>query len=439
MSFQTQFADLVAIDDPTLQQLRQQAWEYFSQSGFPKPQLEHWKYTNLRALEKQSFVIAQEQCMGLVPDDLEPYLMANTYTLVFVNGQFDPALSKLDDLPKTATMTNLASVIKTDPQRLRPHFAKYADMSKAEYSLTALNTAFMTDGAYIELNQEAKLTKPIHLLFVTTPQQQSISTQPRILIIVNPNAKAKVIEQYVSLGASTYFTNVLSEISLAANSQLEHYKIQQESDKAYHIATMQVQQQQGSRLTDYRFAFGALLARDTINSILAGEYAESDCSGLYLGQKRQHIDYHVCTEHQQAHCRSTQNYKGVLMDRARGVFNGRVHVHPNAKKTDSQQSNKNLLLSKDAEIDTKPELEIYADEVQCSHGATVGQLDDNMVFYLRSRGLSQQVARHLLTYGFAKEIIEGIDLEALQMMLGKTIAEKLPGTEQLKEEMEWEY
>jgi Fe-S cluster assembly protein SufD len=260
-----------------------------------------------------------------------------------------------------------------------------------------------------------------------------LTTNARILKLAVQGIQAKIIESYQALGNSVYFNNITTEIKLAANANIEHYKVQQESNKAFHIATLQVDQQRDSTFTSHSVSLGAQLARNDINSWMGDEGATCNLNGLYVTEGRQHCDFHTRIDHAMPHCTSNEFYKGILDGHSRAVFNGQVHVHPNAQKSDAQQSNKNLLLSKDAEVDTKPQLEIYADDVTASHGATVGQLDQNMMFYLRSRGIDYNAAHALLVYGFARSVIEKMSLEPLQKHLEMALVNRIPNAGQFSD------
>ncbi len=418
---------------PWLQQTRKRALDRFAALGFPTPRHEDWKYTNVRPIEKQAFRPTGKVCLGLVPDDIEAYLFQNLpcHRLVFVNGHFAPELSRPGKLSEGLTVGSLAKSLLRTPNSLESHLARYADASANGFE--ALNTAFMGDGAYVYLAAGKVIEDPIHLLFLSTQQEEPVFSQPRNLVVAGDNAQAVLIETYASLGDSAHFTNALTEVALGQNATLEHYKLQQESLKAYHIATLQVHQERDSRFTSHAVSFGARLARHNINVVLDAEGTECTLNGLYMVDGRQHVDFHTKIDHAKPHGTSHEFYKGILNGHARGVFNGRIYVHPDAQKTDAEQSNKNLLLSKDAEVDTKPQLEIYADDVKCSHGATVGQLDDTMLFYLRSRGIDEATARGLLTYGFAHDIVERMALAPIRARLEEILVNRLPQAAGIKE------
>lgn len=406
--------ELVGADQPWLRELRQQALRHFTATGFPGPKDEEWKYTRVRALAETAFapVVSSSAAVGL--DECGEYLLTpmSCFRLVFVDGYFMPGLSEPQELPRGAVVGSLASSLKWQAESFRPVLGVYADYKHQPF--TALNTAFMADGAYLYLPAGTVLTKPVHLLFITTGRSEAVVTHPRNLIVLEPESKLTVIEHYAGLNDSVYFTNAVTEIVMKKGTQLEHIKLQEEAVKSFHIATVQVQQEQDAQFCSRNLALGGRLARNDINSVLAGEGAECTLEGLYALNGERHVDNHTRIDHEQPHTTSQEYYKGILDGKSRAVFNGKVVVHPHAQKVDAHQANRNLLLSEGAEVDTKPELEIYADDVKCAHGATVGQLDKDQVFYLRSRGLEEGAARQMLTSAFAGEIVKRIKLRPVR-------------------------
>ena len=408
-----------------LRSSRQGAIERFSDIGFPTIRHEDWKYTSLRAIEKRNFRPCSKSCVGLVEEDLDEFVCEHLecHRLVFINGQYAPQLSDPGRLPEGTWVGSLAKILTASPDLLEPYLGRQAGQG----AFTALNTAFMADGACIYLPPNTVIKDPVHALFMTTSQQDEVFINPRNLVVAGDNSEVTVIESYTSLGNSSYFTNALTEISVGANASVTHYKLQQEGKQAFHVATTEVAQQRDSRFTSHLVSVGGQLVRNDINSSLDGERSECTLNGLYIAGGRQHMDFHTRVDHVKPQATSREYYKGILDGHARGVFNGRVYVHPDAQKSDAKQTNNNLLLSKDAEVDTKPQLEIYADDVKCAHGATVGQLDDDMIFYLRSRGLDLELARNLLVYGFAHDIIDCMDLPPLKERLETMLTMRLPG------------
>ncbi len=413
--------------------IRRAAMEHFARTGFPSPRDEHWKYTRVNSMEKLAFRLAAGPREDLAPERIETFLFKDLEcrVLVFVDGRYRPHLSTPGDPEKGLTIGNLGTTIEEDPQALEPYLSRYAKTENSGFS--ALSAAFMADGAYIHLPRNLVIAEPIHLVFISNAGGEEVSYYPRNLIVAADGSQARIIESYVSIGDSTHLTNATTEVILGNNTALEHYKLQQESPKAFHIATLQVHQERDSRFTSHSVSFGGRLTRNDINAWLNAEGAECTLNGLYMVNGRQHVDFHTTVEHAKPRGASHEFYKGILDGRSRGVFNGRVLVHPDAQMTDSEQSNKNLLLSRNAEVDTKPELEIYADDVKCSHGATVGQLDENMLFYLRSRGIDKDSARGLLTYGFAQDIVNRMSIAQVRDYLEEILVSQVPDAEHVKE------
>jgi Fe-S cluster assembly protein SufD len=413
-----------------LDERRKRGLELFEQLRFPTTRMEDWKYTRVRAVEQTLLRPAPATCLGLDEDDIAPFLIPglDAYRLVFVNGQYQASLStKRNGLPSGVTVASLAKALRDGPARLEPHLGLYAD--PAADGFAALNAAFMADGAFVHLPRGVVVNKPIHLLFLATEQKdETLLYQPRNLIVAEAGSEATIVEHYMAIGHGAYFTNAVTELALASNVGIRHYKVQQESTRAHHVATIEVKQGRDSRFASHVASFGALLARTDINSRLAGEGADCVMNGLYVVDGRQHVDFHTRIDHTDPHCTSRQFYKGVLDERSRGVFNGKIYVHPGAQKTDSAQKNDNLLLSRHAEVDTKPQLEIYADDVKCAHGATVGRLHEDSIFYLRSRGLDEDAARNLLVFAFANELLQSMPLESLRVHLERELIARLPRT-----------
>jgi Fe-S cluster assembly protein SufD len=349
--------------------------------------------------------------------------------VVFVNGRYRPELSSR--APDGAFIGSLGTAIAERPEPVLREVARHADWQRD--ALTALNTAFIQDGAFIHLPAGAVLERPIHLLYLSTSPEKPALTQPRNLIVAGANSQATVVETYAGLADDVYFTNAVTEVVLGENARLDHYKLQEESARAFHIALTQVHHGRDSRFTSHSVALGAALARNELRALFAAEGCECTLNGLYMATGKQHLDNRTLIDHKSPRCTSRELYKGVLDGQSRGVFSGRVLVRQDAQKTDASQTNKNLLLSDDAVVDTKPQLEIFADDVKCAHGAAVGQLDENALFYLRSRGIGQEAARSLLTYAFASEMVNLVPLGPLRARVRDLVTSKLPAFEALKE------
>ncbi len=412
---------------------REAALSAFTEQGFPHTRIEDWKYTNVRPIEKREFTIAQEADHSVDANTLNEYLCKDMacHLLVFVDGRYSDQLSNPGDLPAKVTVKDMTTALSDDSNTIQNYLGKVADANKSGFA--AMNMAFMSDGAVINIPDNAVVELPIHLMFLSSGKKEEVTNQSRILVMAGANSQAKVIESYNSLEDSVYFNNITTEVKVGQNAHLEHYKIQQESTKAFHVATLQVDQDRDSTFTSYSISLGAQLARNDINAYMGDEGATCNMYGLYVTGGRQHTDFHTRVDHAKPHCNSNEFYKGILDGHSRAVFNGQVHVHPDAQKSAAEQQNKNLLLSDHAEVDTKPQLEIYADDVTASHGATVGQLDDNMMFYLRSRGIDYNSAHALLVYGFAHDIVERMKLEPLKKHLESVLMSRIPNADQFSD------
>ncbi|MGR8981240.1 MAG: Fe-S cluster assembly protein SufD [Gammaproteobacteria bacterium] len=401
-----------------LNRLRQDALKKFSERGFPSPREEEWRYTNVSGIEKMLFTPSLASAAGHIDRArLEEYRLKDCWSVVLVNGHFSPELSAFDGLPDAVTVAGLAEALAERPDQVKRYFGQAVNDS--EHGFVAFNTAWFTGGLFLHVPAGQILAKPVQLLHIVTEAELLATT--RTIIAIDDMAEAQVIETFAGRDQS-YLTASVSEVFVGQNAGLTLYKLQSESDKAYHFGGVYIKQARDARLNHHNFAFGGLLARSDIHTDL-GRGSACEFNGLYLGGKRQHIDNHTRINHFEPHATSRELYKGVLDDRARGVFQGRVIVAENAQKTDSEMSNRNLLLSENAEIDTKPQLEIYADDVKCGHGVTVGQLDEKSVFYLQSRGVDEESARNMLTFAFANEMVGKIGFDALRdRVLGQLLA-----------------
>jgi Fe-S cluster assembly protein SufD len=415
---------------PWVQRLRDRAATCFSERGFPSSRWEEWKYTDTRPLQKHAFEPAAHGRHALTLNSIEPYLFNDlkAHQLVFVDGHFLPALSRLDDLPAEIVVEPLAYALPQHVDVFEWHLAHHADMDTNPF--VAINTMLMSDGVYIHLPAGAVIEAPIHALYLSTAEGRT--SQLRNLVIAGQGAEATIIEHYAGPGSMAYWTNAVTEIVLHNNASIEHYKLEEEGDKAFHIATVEVHQRRDSRFTSHNAASGGRLVRNDINVRLEGENTQCLLNGLYVLKGRQHVDNHTRIDHVKPRAVSRELYKGVLDDWSRGVFNGKVIVHKYAQLTDSNQSNHNLLLSPNAEADPKPQLEIFADDVKCTHGATVGQLDSDALYYLRSRGVCETEARALLTFAFANDVITHMRLEPVRERLENLIKTRLPTGEVLQ-------
>jgi Fe-S cluster assembly protein SufD len=420
-----------------LRVIRQRGMSRFEALGFPTMKNEDWHFTSVAPIAERTFraaavssqdVSSEGSTAGIVaPADLGRFTFGEFKwpTLVFVNGEFAPDLSAYAGLGKGVRVGSLARALQSGTGRPERHIGKIAAFE--QHSFTALNTAFIRDGAFIEIEADAVVEEPIHLVFVSEGYGESVS-HPRNLIVAGRHSRASLIESYVSIRDSVYFTNAVTEISVGEGAHLDHYKIQRESESAFHVGTTQVRQARDSQFHSFSFAVGGALSRTNIYTSLDGDAATCTLNGLYLADGTQHIDNQTIIEHIAPNCPSHEVYKGVLDGRSHGVFNGKVYVHPEAQKTDGKQSNNNLLLSPTARVDTKPQLEIFADDVKCTHGATVGRLDEMAMFYLNSRGIGPDSARTLLTYAFAADVLETIELEPLRKALEGMVLVRFAGS-----------
>ena len=407
---------------PWMRSARRDALDRFAQLGFPTTRDEDWKYTNVATLEKRGFTAATLR-NGVSPSQTNALALAGAHVLVFLNGHWDPERSRISPLPAGVTLRSLASTLADDPDRPAPLLAR--DAEALGNGFEALNAAFWGDGAYLEIAPGTQSDQPIQLLFVST--QADVAIHPRTVIRCGAGSRVSVVEHYVGLTDAASLTNAQTRIVLDAGACIEHCKVQQESTRAFHVGAIRVQQGSRSRFASCSFAFGGALSRTDITTTLDAESCDTALTGLYMVEGRQHVDHHTCIDHAKPRGTSRELYKGVLDGAARAVFNGKVIVRPDAQQTDAHQSNRNLLLSEGAEVDTKPQLEIYADDVKCSHGATVGQLDDNQIFYLRSRGVDETTARQVLVRAFADEIIERCGIVPLRERLKQLLADRLAG------------
>ena len=412
---------------------RQSALNLFKDTGFPSSRLENWKYTDVRPIKKKSFSNVTEADVSVIADEINAIRFdgLDCIEVVFINGVFSKEHSSLEELDNGLVVENMLDALANDKDLLAKHLTKYADDKISPF--TALNTAFIQNGTFINVSANTVIEKPINILYLSKESNSALATHPRNLIVMGENSEATVIESYIGLDDANYFTNAVTEVSLSTNAILKHYKIQQESLNAYHIGNLNVMQGKDSKLESHSISLGGALVRNDIHGQLAAEGAEIIMNGLYMTGDKQHVDNHTRVDHLKPRTLSTENYRGVLNGKSRAVFNGKVIVHKDAQKIEAHQNNANLLLSDDAEIDTKPELEIYADDVKCTHGATVGQLDQNMLFYLRSRASDEETARSLLTYAFADALISNISFAPIRNRLERLVIGQLPDAALIRE------
>jgi len=430
-----QLAKRLAGNDPRwLRELRSAAIARFADLDFPTTRHEDWKYTNVAPLTKIMFHPADGagQAAPLAGDRFPiPFGAAGFDRWVFVDGRFSPKDSQSASgfKPGGVKVASLRQVLESDPDRIEEHVGRCADYR--QHAFTALNTAFLEDGAFIDLSESAVVKKPIHLVFVSTGRGEPTVTHPRNLIVAGPGSSATIIEHYIGGSESppgSYFTNAVTEVIAGEGASIAHYRLQQESEAAYHIGSVHVRQDRDSRFGSHSLAWGARLARIEIRAVLDAVGADCALYGLYLTHGRQHIDHHTVIDHAKPHGTSNELYKGILDGSSRGVFSGRIIVRENAQKTDAHQTNRNLLLSDQALADTRPQLEIRNNDVKCTHGAAIGRLDEEMIFYLRSRGIDLDAARSILTHAFATEVLESIRVDEIRNGFEELLAGWLSGS-----------
>ena len=403
--------------------VRKEAIGKFAELTFPTQKDEEWKYTNVSSLLKHNFSpvpvkenVSSETINKFLFDKMEHSL------LVFVNGNFSSELSKLIDIPKGVVIGSLAEALKNNNPVVKKHLGKYAE--NENYFFTTLSSAFTKDGAFIYVPDSKVVEDPIHIIFITKSGSEKILTQPRNLFVAGKNSEVTIIEHYVSDEDSIYFTNSVTEIVADENAIVDHIKLQEESNKAFHIARMEVDQERSSNFSSHLISHGAEISRNDFNAKFNDDGSECMLNGLFMIGDEQFFDAHTMIDHAKPHCNSHEHYKGILQDKSKGVFNGKVMVRQDAQKTNAFQQNNTILLSDDAVMNTKPQLEIFADDVKCSHGATIGKLNDEAKFYLKSRGIGEDAATAILIHAFASDVITSIKIPALRDYLEEIITKR---------------
>jgi len=411
-----------------LEPVRRAAMARFARTGFPPARDEEWRFTPIGPIVQGRWRPATGGPGELSRGQLAPFVFghADWTTLVFVNGVYSEALSAIGALPPGVRVASLADALRADGASLHAHLTRHAPIEGSPF--TALNTAFLAEGGVVHVGAGVDLAAPVHLLFVATAEAGGTVSHPRNLVVVERGARASIIESYVTLAPGQgYWTNPVTEVAVAAGAWVEHTRIQRESEQAYHVGLTHVDQQRDSHYRSFSLAMGGALARHNLHVRLNGENVETLMYGLYVTRGDQVADNHTAIYHDQPNCRSWEVYKGILDGRSRAVFNGKVFVRPEAQKTDAKQTNRNLLLSDGARVNTKPQLEIFADDVKCTHGATVGRLDEVARFYARSRGIPAAAAERLLIYAFAAEVVDEVALAPVREELDRLVLERLGG------------
>jgi len=420
----TELENRLAREPRWLRNLREEGFAGFSEAGFPTTHDEDWRFTNVSSLAATPFQLAAPEKVRA--GEVERFKVSGfAARLVFVNGRFAPEISTVPPLARPIRVSSLAEEIAANPAGLEPHLGRYLNTQRDAFC--ALNAAFFEDGAYLRIGKGGVLESPVHLLFVTTAGDRPVMTHSRNLIVVEQEAQATLVEEYVSLGEQPAFSNTATELVAGENAVVSHYMIEREHRQAFNFSTLRIQLGRSANVASHSLLLGGGLVRNNVHPVLAGEGAECLINGLFIGSGRQHMDNYMLVEHQSPHCASRQFYNGILDRQAHGVFHGRIIVHPDAQKTDAKQTNRNLLLSDDARIDTKPQLEIYADDVKCTHGATIGQIDEDALFYLRSRGIDEASARRVLVMAFANECLDRMSgsaaREHVEQLVGRHLLE----------------
>jgi Fe-S cluster assembly protein SufD len=405
-----------------LEDLRDRGASRFAALGLPTVRDEDWRFTNVAPIGVVDFTTAEP--VSGVAAQLAGFAYADApVRLVIVNGRFDTTLSRTKGLPAGVRVGSLASALTEHADVVQRYFGQLADFSNRSFA--ALNTAFVQDGAYVFLPENAIVETPIQIIFVTGAEVSKVMAHPRTLIVASPGSQARIVESYVGTEGQIYFANAVSEVFAGENATVDHYKVQQESLEAFHVASLHAHTDRNATFSSHSFSLGGKLVRNDALAILDGEGGECTLNGLYLADRERLIDNHTTIDHAKPHCPSHEVYKGILGGKARAIFNGKIIVRPDAQKTDAKQTNRALLLTDGATINTKPQLEIFADDVKCTHGAAIGQLDDDAIFYLRARGLTFSEARDMLIHAFAGQILDQVKIEPLRQALEAELFEQL--------------
>ena len=404
--------------------LRTKSLKTFEELGFPTKKEEAWKYTSLAKLLKKDYSIFPKQETSIELKEVKKYFLyeIDSYKVVFIDGVYSPFLS--DTTHEGIDVCLLSAAL--DKPKYKKVIEKYFNqVAKKDESLTALNTSFAREGAYIYTPKSVVAEKPIQIIHFSTGKQGDFMLQPRSLVVAEENAQVQIIERHQSLASHAVLTNAVTEIFAEKNAMIDYYKIQNDRDDASLVDNTYIAQQQASNVKVHTFSFGGQLTRNNLNFYQEGERIDSTMKGITIIKDQQHVDHYTLVNHAQPNCESHQDYKGIYADKAVGVFNGKIYVDQIAQKTNAFQQNNNILLDDKATINTKPQLEIFADDVKCSHGCTIGQLDEDALFYLRSRGIPKKEAKGLLTYAFANNVLESVAIPALKTRINKLIANKL--------------
>jgi Fe-S cluster assembly protein SufD len=410
-----------------LHERRRAGIEAFAALGFPSPRDESWRFTNISPVTGVAFRPASgPKRNGVRPEIIAalPLSRVASYLMVCVDGHYSSELSTAGFIADGVKFGSLAEAVRSHPDLIQAHLGRLSPWTTHPFA--ALNTAFLADGAFLYLPDGAVIEKPIHILFVATGREKDLASHARSLVVVGRNARATVVETWLGTKEAAYLTNATTEITIGERAVVHHIKVQMESPRSFHFACLAAHQERSSSFRSSSLSLGGSLVRNDVSAVLDGEASDCVLDGLYMPRGAEIVDNHTRIEHAKPHSTSFELYKGVLDGDSRAVFNGRIIVRQDAQKTDAKQNNSNLLLSESATVNSNPELEIFADDVRCTHGATIGNLDEDALFYLRSRGISEGAARGILTYGFAGEIVERIADQNLREALRDLVADRLP-------------
>jgi Fe-S cluster assembly protein SufD len=406
-----------------LQHLRTEAQASFDARGIPQPSEEDWRQTNVQPVAPFASTVAAAATASAAELDALPFASALPFRAVLINGRFDQGLSRLAGSPRGVHVASLRATLASSPESVEPHLGRTA--SRASSAFVALNTALFTDGIVVTVDAGVEAGFPLHIVHVACPGAAPSAIHPRTLVIAKSGARVTVVESFVALGPGPYMTNAVTEIVAEPDAQVTHVKIQSEGPAGWHVATVAGHQARGARFESHNVSLGARLARNDIGSRLDGDGAECRLYGFYLVDGEQHVDNHTWLDHAMPNCPSWEMYKGLLAGRSRAVFNGRIIVRQDAQKTDAKQSNKNLILGDEAVVSTRPQLEIFANDVKCTHGATIGRLDDEALFYLRTRGIGKDEARNVLIRAFADDVLDKIPVSAVREVIVERLHHRL--------------
>jgi len=424
-------AALAAEQPESLRKLRERAFGEFVERGFPTVAEEDWRFTNVAPVARLRFAAPAAAPVAAPAVEVDGVRLPGAWEMVFVDGRFAPELSSPGQAPAGVEAVSLAAASRDAWARIEPELGRRADI--VGHPFAALSTALFADGAALLIAPGAEVETPIHLIFHVTGGERALAIFPRLLVVAGERSSVTVVESYVGRAGATYLVAPVTELSAADSARIDHYKLQRDSHEAFHLGLFHLETTRSAEVSTQSFSLGARLARHDVRAVLGGEGSEVTLNGLYLVRGQQLADFHMRVDHARPHTTSHELFKGVLDEKARGVFNGRIHVHPQAQKTDAKQTSRNLLLSREALVNANPQLEIFADDVKCTHGSTVGQLDELAVFYLRSRGIGLEAARSLLTYAFAADLIERTRVEPLRQALQEYLLGWIPQGEVVRE------